>query len=102
MAFEKLTPFLYHQTIAELKGIVYLVSMTPYEFKALPEEEQAKAICHGDFFLYRENFEHTILLYKVYDFYVEVYYCNESNEIVSYNPFTSKEKLEVYFHRQLN
>ena len=76
--------------------------MTLHEFIGLTEKEQTEAIWHGSFFLWREEFEHTVLLYKLYSFYVEVYYCNETNQITRLNPFNSKKRLELYFALQLN
>ncbi|HEV7333926.1 MAG TPA: hypothetical protein VGN63_23025 [Flavisolibacter sp.] len=76
--------------------------MTLYEFRLLSEEEQAQTIWFGQFFLSREDREYTVLLYKVYDFYVEAYYSNESERVVKLNPFSSKERLKLYFSLQLN
>jgi hypothetical protein len=58
-----------------------------YEFIVLSEQEQAEVTWQGEYFLSREEREHTIMLYKVYVFYVEVYYNNTTNEIERFNPF---------------
>ena len=76
--------------------------MTLYEFRTLPEHEQAEVVWQGQFFLTRTDRKHTVLLYKVHDFYVEVYYEDESNELVKFNPFSSKDRLKVYFSLQAN
>jgi hypothetical protein len=56
----------------------------------------------GHFFLFREEMKYTIVLYKVGNFYVEVYHNNALNTIVSFNPFTSKKRLELYFRPRMN
>lgn len=76
--------------------------MTLHQFKLLPKNKQVEAVWEGEFFLLRETIKHTILLYKVDGFYVEVYYSNESNEIEKFNPFSSRKRLELYFHLQMN
>lgn len=76
--------------------------MTLHEFISLSEQEQTTALWDGSFFLWREEKEHTILLYKLHGFYVEVYYSNETNKITRLNPFNSKKRLELYFVLQQN
>lgn len=76
--------------------------MTLHEFIALPEGGQANATWQGDFLMTRNEIGHTIALYKVDTFYVEVYYNKFTNEIDGFSPFTSKGKLGMYFTRQLN
>jgi hypothetical protein len=76
--------------------------MTLYQFRLLSKNKQAEAVWQGEFFLLRETIKHTILLYKVDSFYVEVYYNNDSNVIEKFNSFSSKKRLELYFHLQMN
>jgi hypothetical protein len=76
--------------------------MTLYEFRLLTEDEQALTVWHGDFLMSRKIRNHTVLLYKVHDFYVEVYYDNECNDVSKLNPFSSRDRLKFYFQLQLN
>lgn len=71
--------------------------MTLYEFILLTEDEQVNIVWEGELFLSREEGEHKILLYKVYSFYVEVYYNSDTNKIEKFNPFSSKQRLNLYF-----
>ena len=93
----------YHTCIIANKARrIYLGSMTPYEFSTLSENEQADVTWQGKFFLSRDDRDHTVLLYKVHDFYVEAYYNNRSNEFVRFNPVHSKKKFNLSFGVQLN
>lgn len=76
--------------------------MTLYEFIELPEDGQAEATWQGNFLMTRNEIGHTIALYKVDTFYVEVYYNKFTNEIDGFSPFTFRTKLGLYFSRQLN
>ena len=76
--------------------------MTLYDFIALPEGGQAEATWQGDFLMTRNEIGHTIALYKVDRFYVEVYYNKFTNEIDGFSPFSTKDKLALYFARQKN
>ena len=44
----------------------------------------------------RQDKEHQILLYKIDDLYVEVYYSKEDNFITKFNPFSQNELLDIY------
>ena len=48
--------------------------MTLHQFNQLDEMEQAEAIWSGKHINTRDDGIHTILLYKIDDFYVEAYY----------------------------
>jgi hypothetical protein len=85
-------------TLANAPELFYLVSMTLCEFSSLSVQQQAETVSHGDFLLFREQIVHTVLLYKVHDFFVEVYYNNESNEVVRFHPLPAVERLALYFH----
>jgi hypothetical protein len=76
--------------------------MTLNEFRLLTEDEQALTVWYGDFLMSRMARNYTVLLYKVHDFYVEIYYDNECNDVSKLNPFYSKERLKLYFSFQLN
>ena len=72
--------------------------MTLYEFNEMSVQQQAEAVWRGDFLLFREQIVHTVLLYKVHDFFVEVYYNNESNEVVRFHPLQVVDRLTLYFN----
>ena len=55
--------------------------MTLYQFNLLDEMEQAEAVWSGVQINQRDDGTHTILLYKVYDFFVEIYYHKQYNVI---------------------
>lgn len=76
--------------------------MKLYQFKTLSQQEQAEIIGRAQFFLFREEMKYTIVLYKVENFYVEAYYNNALKTIVSFNPFISKRRLQLYFDLQKN
>ena len=76
--------------------------MTLYEFNLLSENEQAMAVWQGEYITSREDRDYTIMLYKVSDFYVEVYYNKGGNDIVRFNPFKARRRLELYLKFSLN
>jgi hypothetical protein len=76
--------------------------MTLYQFKTLSQQQQADVVGQGKFFLFREEAKYTVVLYRVEDFYVEVYYNSALNTIVSFHPFTSKKRIALYFKCQMN
>ena len=61
--------------------------MTLYDFIELNEKEQAEVIWNAILVSTREDDEHRILLYKLNDFYVEVYFRKEFNAIRLFLPF---------------
>ena len=71
--------------------------MTPEQFYELDEKEQAEFIRDGKHIADRQDKEHHILLYKIDDLYVEVYYHKEHNYIVKFYPFNDNELLADYF-----
>jgi hypothetical protein len=71
--------------------------MTLYKFQLLPLREQAEITWQGAFLMSRIEKKHSIMLYKVNSFYVEVYYSNASNEIIEFCPFSSQKRLDLYF-----
>jgi hypothetical protein len=76
--------------------------MTLYEFRLLSWDEQAAATWEGHYLMARQEDSCNISLYKVYNFYVEVYYCNSSNRLLRFHSFNNKGNLERYFLPQLN
>jgi hypothetical protein len=70
--------------------------VTLYEFKALPEIEQAEAVWSGIFLDYRDEELYRILLYGLDSFYVEVYYHALNNLISHFCSFTTTRLLEPY------
>jgi hypothetical protein len=76
--------------------------MTLYEFISLDINEQAEAVWEGKFLGIREDSMHKIFLYKLYDFFCEVYYSKKENKIVRLKPFRTEDLIEKYFSYQLN
>ena len=70
--------------------------MTPEQFYELDEMEQAEVIWDGKHIADRQDNEHHILLYKIDDLYVEVYYSKEHNIIVKFNAFSKNKLLDIY------
>ncbi len=70
--------------------------MTLYDFIALDEMEQAEAVWSGVHIADRQDEDHSILLYQIDSFYVEVYYHKELNVIRRFRPFSSTEQLQSY------
>ena len=71
--------------------------MTLDEFCLLPENEQTDLVWEGRFMFYREEKTATILLYKVFGFYVEVHYHTEKTLIIQLVLFRSQQGLAPYF-----
>jgi hypothetical protein len=68
-----------------------------YEFNLLVLDQQTKLVWQDGIFLtnrIEQNFGLT--LYRLFDFYVEVYLNNETNEIELIKTFTSIEPLAPY------
>jgi len=76
--------------------------MTIYSFGLLNEQEQAKEVWQGEYITAREEEANTVMLYKVHQFYVEVYYNRENSELLKFNPFSSATRLVLYFQPCLN
>jgi hypothetical protein len=70
--------------------------MTPEQFYELDEMEQAEVIWEGKHVADRQDKDHHILLYKIDDLFVEVYYSKEHNVIVKFNAFSKNELLDIY------
>jgi len=70
--------------------------MTLYQFKMLNETEQAEVVWASTNIGQRPDHEHTILLYQVDSFYVEVYYHRENNAISRMRSFSNPDQLDPY------
>jgi len=71
--------------------------MTPEQFYELDETEQAEVIREGKHIADWQDKEHHILLYKIDNLYVEVFYSKEHNIITKFNPFNNNESLADSF-----
>jgi hypothetical protein len=76
--------------------------MTLYEFLGLDETDKANAVWDGIFIGLREHHRHTVLLYRIGDFFCEVYYDKEKNTIERLRPFKTKKLLQSFFSYSLN
>ncbi len=71
--------------------------MTPEQFNALDEMEQAELIWNGKHVGDRKDEEHNILLYKIDStLFVEVFYHVQHNVIKKYTAFSKDELLDIY------
>ena len=70
--------------------------MTPEQFFELDEMEQAEVVWEGKLIGHRYDKEHKILLYKIDDLFVEVFYHSEYNVIRKFEAFTEQELLDIY------
>ena len=77
--------------------------MTPEQFNKLDEAEQAEVIWEGVHIADRqdrEHREHNILLYKIDNLYVEIYYHIDYNVIRKFEAFTELELFDIYTYRE--
>ena len=70
--------------------------MTPEQFYELDKMEQAKVIWECKHIADRQDKEHHILLSKIDDLFVEVYYHKEYHVIQKFIAFSKNEILDVY------
>ena len=70
--------------------------LTLYDFNALDDNGKAEAVWSGTFLADRFDGAHTIQLYAVSNFYVEVFYDQEANRIVAFRSFNSRNALTPY------
>jgi hypothetical protein len=74
--------------------------MTLHEFKLLDLNEQAQATWDlGTLMGCREDGEHHMVLYRVDDFFIEIHYHTEQNEITAIESFISEERLNPYLDK---
>jgi hypothetical protein len=57
---------------------------------------------NGRFLALREDEDHQVILYKVNDFFVGVYYHLDSNAIERIRPFKTTWRLKAYFQNRMN
>jgi hypothetical protein len=71
--------------------------MTPEQFYDPDKMQQAEVIREGKHIADRQDNEHNILLYKIDDLYVEVFYSREHSYIEEFNPLKNNESHADYF-----
>jgi len=76
--------------------------MTLFDFVQLNETEKANVVWEGRFLSLKEDKDQTVVLYRVYNFFCEVYYNNRDNSIVRLKPFRTKELFQNFFAYQMN
>lgn len=79
-----------------------MTAMTLYDFIQLSQKEKTGIVWEGKFLSTRKDREYTVVLYKVYDFFCEVYYERKNNSIIKLKPFRTKAMLQQFFSYQLN
>ena len=72
--------------------------MTLYEFNALNPTDKAAAAMQGNFIDIRMDNGLKVALYSHPDFYAEVFYNGDQNQIMSCRAFTSVKPLAAYIH----
>jgi hypothetical protein len=71
--------------------------MSLYEFNLLNEIQQAEILWENGVHIgERKDQEHTIVLYQIERFYVEVFYHRGLNAIKRFRSFSSTDQLEPY------
>jgi hypothetical protein len=70
--------------------------MTLYQFIGLDTNEQAEHIWQGTYLAMRTEEHYRILLYKLDDFFAEVFYNSDKNEISHIKGFRSRSLLMPY------
>jgi hypothetical protein len=73
--------------------------MTLKDFVYLDEIQQKEAISDGTHIATRYDEYHSIFLYQIEGFYVEVFYHREQNMIRRFKPFKSVERLRPYLRQ---
>ena len=70
--------------------------MTQYHWQALDEMQQAEAVWSGTLLGDRQEELHTVLLYQIDGFYVEVYFNKEHGKRVRFRAFSTPDQLIPY------
>jgi hypothetical protein len=70
--------------------------MTLYDFIALSDNDQADITWNGVYLGARIDNESQVILYSLYNFYVEVYYSPALNEIQRLRPFRNISQVQPY------
>ncbi len=71
--------------------------MTLYEFNVLNEDEKTALLWSEGLFV-TDKPGSSILLYQLYDFYVEVFYEGKENKIQRLRSFSSLDQLDAYLN----
>jgi len=72
--------------------------MTLLYFIGLDLNEQAECIWQGTFLAMRSDAHHKILLYRIGDFYAEVFYDNKENKVTQIKGFRANSHLIPYIY----
>lgn len=71
-----------------------------FEFRFLPDEQQSDYILNNGVFLCSiDSEEERIGLFRLFDFFVEIYYNKVNDQIINIKSFRSMEFLEPYLER---
>jgi hypothetical protein len=74
--------------------------MTLYQFKLLNRDEQAQTTWdYGVLLGFREEPPEHMILYRIDDFYVEIHYDSDRNEISRIKSFISDKPLKPYLDK---
>ena len=76
--------------------------MSLYDFIQLSQLEKTSMVWEGKFLSTRLEKEHTVVLYRVFDFFCEVYYDKKQNAVTKLKPFRTGTLLQHFFSYQLN
>ena len=76
--------------------------MTLYDFIQLSQNEKTNLVWRGKFSSTRQDKEHIVILYRVYDFFCEVYYERKQNVVTRLKPYRTQTLLQHFFSYQLN
>lgn len=76
--------------------------MTLYDFVQLSQTEKTSLVWGGRFLSVKEDKDETVVLYRVYDFFCEIYYDNKEKHIIRLKPFRTTTMLQHFFSGQLN
>jgi len=76
--------------------------MTLYDFVQLSQTEKTNLVWEGKFLSVKEDKNETVVLYRVYDFFCEVYYDNKQKQIIKLKPFRTTSLLQQFFSYQWN
>jgi hypothetical protein len=78
-------------------------ALTIYQFILMDEKQQAEAAWSGEYMMNRNAGDFKVMLYKVGDFFVEIFYNNATNSIIMFKPFRKRQRIiELYFHFSMN
>ena len=76
--------------------------MTLYDFVQLSQKEKANLVWEGQFLSTRQDREHVVVLYRIFDFFCEVYYDKKNKTVTTLKPFRTQTLLQRFFSYQLN